>query len=189
MASKDPDLGEILKFLAETQNFAKLYEKYPHLSKANVENRLKNLAARIASKTKISCFFDGAAQPNPGPAGAGAVIYRNGIRVKEISRFLGVKTNNQAEYLALNIALDEIMKLASGPCAISLFSDSQLLVKQINGLWRVKDKEIQKLLAEAKEKLARIAGSGKNIITISHIARQKNKVADSLSTLALKRKI
>ncbi len=188
-SGKNPTLREILEYLSTSQSFRKLYEKYPKLSKKKVSEALRKVAAKLIPRIKFSCFFDGAAQPNPGPAGAGVVIYKNGEKVKEISRFLGVKTNNQAEYLALNTALDEIEKIAEKNCEISFFSDSQLLVSQIKGLWRTKDRKILRLFALAKKKIAKLSKDKNCRISISHIERIKNKVADSLSVLAIKQNI
>jgi len=179
---------EILEFLLVNQNFSKLYNKFPGLRKQDVKRLLLELSKRFVSRTIIDCYVDGAAQPNPGPAGAGAVIYRNSAKVKEISKFLGCRTNNQAEYEALDIALGEVLKILEENSAVSFFSDSLLLVNQVGGLWRVKDSGIAVLLAKVKKKLKRISSKKSVTFRIEHINRDKNRVADSLSVLAIRQK-
>jgi len=171
-----------LKFLAENQEFPALYEKF-NLTPEQVKDILLDCAKNFKAQKKVKIFIDGAAVPNPGPAGAGVVIYEGKNKIKPISRFLGERTNNQAEYLALLIALDEIEKI-DGESEFQIFSDSQLLVSQMNGKWRVKDPSIKKYFLKAREKVEKI----KNKISFKHIPREKNKEADSLSVLAVNKK-
>ncbi|MCD6423683.1 MAG: ribonuclease HI family protein, partial [Elusimicrobia bacterium] len=131
---------EILKFLAENQDFSSLYKKF-NLTSEQVKDILLDCAKNFKTQKKVKVFIDGASIPNPGPAGAGVVIYEGKNKIKAISKFLGQRTNNQAEYLALLIALDEIEKI-DGEKEFEILSDSQLLVSQINGKWRVKDPSI-----------------------------------------------
>ncbi|MFH1957417.1 MAG: ribonuclease HI family protein [bacterium] len=195
-SSAAPGAKEVLEFLAENQSFRALYKKFPNLKKAGVRKVLIGAGSCFKSKikerrnkhrTRFTCYVDGAAQPNPGPAGAGAVIYRNAVKVKEISKFLGRRTNNQAEYEALDIALGEVLKILEENSAVSFFSDSLLLVNQVTGRWRVNDGNIIVLLGKARRKIKRISSKKSVKFSIEHIDRRKNKEADSLSVLAIRR--
>lgn len=180
--------GEILEFLAENQNFSKLYNKFPGLHKQDVKRILLELSKKFVFRIIIDCYVDGAAQPNPGHAGAGAVIYRNSAKVKEISKYLGHRTNNQAEYEALDIALSEVLKILEENSSVSFFSDSLLLVNQVTCCWRVKDSGIAVLLEKVRRKIKRISSKKSVTFHIEHINRGKNRAADSLSVLAIRRK-
>ena len=123
----------------------------------------------------INIFTDGAVEfKNPGRIGIGVVIYDNekGI-VKKYSRVGQVQTSNFAEYVALIVALEEAEKL--GYKKISLYSDSQLMVRQIQGLYEVSHPNILPLYKIAKSLLEEFE------YTIQHISRTENYVADELS--------
>ena len=120
-------------------------------------------------------MVDGAARGNPGEAGCGAVIAdENGVILKELSRYLGRTTNNVAEYEGLLMGLEALLKL--GQKHIVVQSDSQLLVRQLNGEYRVKDEKLKVLFAQAM-RLLRQFGSYR----ILHVRREMNKLADRLA--------
>ena len=120
-------------------------------------------------------MVDGAARGNPGEAGCGAVIAdENGVVVKELSRYLGRTTNNVAEYEGLLMGLEALLKL--GQKHIVVQSDSQLLVRQLNGEYRVRDEKLKVLFAQAT-RLLRQFGSYR----IVHVRREMNKLADRLA--------
>ena len=122
---------------------------------------------------------DGGARPNPGPASIGIEIKSSdGKFVKEISRDIGHATNNQAEYRALIVGLEELAEL--GAEHVNIEMDSQLVVRHIKGQYRVKDKDLKPLYDDALRLLDNLAS-----YNIEHIPRSKNKVADSLATKAL----
>ncbi|MFH0800144.1 MAG: ribonuclease HI family protein [Pseudomonadota bacterium] len=123
---------------------------------------------------------DGAARGNPGPAGAGAVLTdREGKVVGEVCRYLGDSlTNNQAEYRALLLALAEAA--GKGATRVCIYADSELMVKQIRGEYRVKNEGIKPLFQEVMGLLRKIGG-----YTIEHVPREKNKRADQLANLAI----
>ncbi len=121
-------------------------------------------------------FVDGASKGNPGPAGIGAVIFTMDERkIAQLSASIGVATNNIAEYTALI----ECLKMARRMEVQALFvlSDSELMVKQMNGIYKIKNVDILIKVREAKE-LTR----GFKRFTISHIGREHNVLADALST-------
>jgi ribonuclease HI len=120
-------------------------------------------------------MVDGAARGNPGPAGCGAVILDgNGTVVKELSRYLGRTTNNVAEYEALLMGLEALSQL--GKRRIRVQSDSQLLVRQLNGEYRVKDEKLKVLFQRAATLLRQF-----EVYRILHVPRESNKLADRLA--------
>ncbi len=124
-------------------------------------------------------YTDGAARGNPGPAGAGAILTdSDGKKIGEVCEYLGEKTNNQAEYQALILALKEAKKI--GITMVSIFSDSELMVKQLKGEYKVKNQGLKPLFQEAFG-LLRYFGTHK----IGHVPREQNKRADQLANLAI----
>ncbi len=124
---------------------------------------------------RIEVFIDGASSGNPGPAGCGIVI-KEPSHTREVLCFIGTATNNVAEYTALLLALEEIK--AKRDCDIIIFSDSELLVRQINGEYRVKNHGLLPLYRRIKH----LWRSGYSLV---HIPREKNKLADSLARRAI----
>lgn len=130
---------------------------------------------------KLTIHSDGAARGNPGPAGAGAVLAdAHGKLVAEISLPLGEMTNNQAEYRALLAAVEKAQTL--GAKALEIFCDSELVVKQLQGEYRVKDPHLRVLFRQLLPKLQSFDG-----YTIEHIRREQNERADELANLAIDR--
>ncbi len=128
---------------------------------------------------KIIIFSDGGARGNPGPAGIGAVLYSEDKKiVAEISQYLGETTNNQAEYKALIAALKEAKNLKAEE--LICYLDSELVVKQLNREYKIKNKDLAPLFLEVYN----LSLSFKKISFI-HIPREKNTVADSLANKAM----
>jgi len=125
----------------------------------------------------IKLFTDGASIGNPGKTGIGYVIYKDEKVIKEGSIGLGVQTNNFAEYMALIFALVEILGMGEDKC--EAFTDSQLVVEQINGNYKVANENIRPLYILAKKLIEQF----KNF-TITHIPRENNSYADELSKKA-----
>jgi ribonuclease HI len=124
---------------------------------------------------------DGGARGNPGPAGFGVVIEdQSGRKVAELSEYLGHQTNNFAEYQGLIAALEYAIQ--HGPKALKLISDSELLVRQIKGIYKVKNLTLQDLHARAKELIARLEW-----FSIGHALREHNRDADRLANEAMDR--
>ena len=130
------------------------------------------------SSDTVEIYIDGASRGNPGDAGIGIKIIEPGKEPREIKRYLGKLTNNPAEYAALIEALEAAKDLIVRP--IRIFTDSQLVANQVNGLWKVKHKEIIPL-----NKKARNLFSEYGDITIRHIRREQNTEADRLANLAI----
>lgn len=122
---------------------------------------------------------DGGARGNPGPAGYGVVIQdETGRKVAAFSEYLGHQTNNFAEYQGLIAALE--YALEHGPKALKLISDSELLVRQIKGIYKVKNPTLQDLHARAKQLIAQL-----DWFSIGHAMREHNQEADRLANEAM----
>ena len=131
------------------------------------------------SVNKVTVFTDGASRGNPGPAAIGVIIKdERGNLISTISRCLGATTNNQAEYQAVIAALEKAVSL--GARQVALYSDSELLVKQINGRYKVKHTTLRPLYQE----VVRLAGQLESF-KITCIPRERNKAADALANQAL----
>ncbi len=128
---------------------------------------------------KVIIYTDGAARGNPGPAAIGAIIKdEKGNLVASISRRIGVTTNNQAEYQAIIAALEKAISL--GARHVELKSDSELVVKQINGQYKIKNTALRPLY----QKVVQLIGSLESF-SISYIPREQNAEADALANKAL----
>ncbi len=122
---------------------------------------------------------DGGARGNPGPAGYGVVIKdETGRKVAALSEYLGHQTNNFAEYRGLIAALE--YALQHGPKALKLVSDSELLVRQIKGIYKVKNEVLKDLHGRAKELIAQM-----DWFSIGHAFREQNQEADRLANDAM----
>ncbi len=124
-------------------------------------------------------YTDGAARGNPGPAGAGVyIVDQHDVPVDEAQLYLGEATNNVAEYRALLLALDKLEIL--GAKEIIIRSDSQLIIRQLTGEYRVKNEGLKPLYLEAKTRLR-----GFDDVTLEHVPREQNKDADRLANQAI----
>lgn len=127
----------------------------------------------------LVAYSDGGARGNPGPAGFGVVIKdQAGQKVAALSQYLGHQTNNFAEYQGLIAALEYAVE--HGPKAIKLISDSELLVRQIKGIYKVKNPTLKDLHARAKELIAQL-----DWFSIDHAMRENNQEADQLANQAM----
>lgn len=135
----------------------------------------------MSSHKPIDIYIDGSSIGNPGDSGIGVIFSSGDVTLKNISKYIGRQTNNFAEYTALVFALREalIMKAAR----IKIFSDSELLCKQLNGEYRVKSDNIKNLFEQAIDLL-----KGFKDYNITHIPREQNRGADKLARLAIKEK-
>ena len=129
----------------------------------------------------VTAHCDGGARGNPGPSGYGAVLTGpSGEPLAELSEFLGIRTNNYAEYSGLLAVLE--YALDHNLPRIRVVSDSELMVKQIQGKYRVNSPDLKPLWQEAKNRIARL-----DAFEISHALRHKNKDADRLANQAMDR--
>jgi ribonuclease HI len=133
--------------------------------------------AKIRQGARI--HIDGAARGNPGPAGVGVLIIGpDGQIAERVHRSIGEATNNVAEYRALLLALERAQ--ARGYPEIEVFSDSELLVRQLQGRYQVKHPVLRVLFATARQRI-----EGFRRFRIQHIPREQNAEADSLANRAL----
>jgi ribonuclease HI len=134
---------------------------------------------RSAPEHHLKAHIDGGARGNPGPAGYGVVIQdESGRKVAALSQYLGHQTNNFAEYQGLIGALE--YALEHGPKALSVISDSELLVRQIKGIYKVKNPTLKDLHARAKELISQL-----DWFSINHALRENNQEADRLANEAM----
>ncbi len=148
-----------------------------------------NEPASSGKQMRLIVRTDGAARGNPGPASLGAALIDasapgsrrpDAAPIASISEYLGVQTNNVAEYTAVLRALALAEEL--GARELEMLLDSKLVVEQLHGRWRVKDAKLIPLHAEAKARLARFARW-----SASHVPRAQNKQADALCNEAIDR--
>jgi ribonuclease HI len=124
---------------------------------------------------------DGGSRGNPGPSGAGAVIQdSSGAIVKEISKDLGTMTNNQAEYSALILGLEGLHQLGATGKNILVRMDSELIVQQVRGVYKVKNPGLKPLYDQAKELIDDLGS-----VSFVHVLRHLNKRADALVNTAI----
>lgn len=128
---------------------------------------------------ELEIYIDGASKGNPGPAGIGVIILNAGQVIRNIAVYLGRATNNHAEYTALIHALQEALLLKAEKVVIN--TDSELVCRQINGLYKVKNAGIMALYLQAK----RLMSAFKEV-SVRHIPREQNKGADKLANQAVR---
>jgi ribonuclease HI len=130
----------------------------------------------------LTLQFDGGSRGNPGPAGIGVVVSAaDGTPLVTLGRFIGRATNNVAEYRALITAMEEALKL--GAKNVVIRGDSELIIKQMRGEYRVKNPDMKLLYDEAQSLLSQFAYA-----KIEHNLRHKNELADQLANLAMDRR-
>jgi len=125
-------------------------------------------------KQKIEVYVDGASRGNPGEAGIGIVIKQSGKVLLEVGSYIGKTTNNVAEYMALIRGLEEAIIM--GDENVKIISDSELMVKQIKGEYKVKNEGLKPLYFHAKELIKKLKK-----FEIEHAYREENKHADKLA--------
>ncbi len=141
------------------------------------------IKAREPVHKHLVIYSDGAARGNPGPAGVGVVLKdEEGRIVKKVSQFIGHTTNNQAEYSALIVGLEAALELKAE--SVDLLLDSQLVVNQVNGTYRVRSLDLKPFNQEALKLLQRFKR-----YSINYIPRERNREADSLANTAIDRHI
>ena len=127
---------------------------------------------------KYKVFCDGASRSNPGEAAIGVSIEFDEREIFTISKAIGVASNNEAEYLALESALDYCVK--NNYLNLEVFLDSKLVVEQVNGNYKVKSNNLKPLRDKILEHIEKL-----EFISINHVYRENNKRADELANLAL----
>ncbi len=155
-----------------------LFEKDEHNNVVTTDN---NQGLREVVRWKL--FVDGASRNNPGLSGAGLCIEKNGLMAVQKGFFLGIKTNNQAEYLALLLGAFFLEPLVNIGDSVEVISDSELLVRQINGHYKVKNLLLKPLHMLACIEIKRLGAK------IFHTLRNGNQDADAMANKGLHLKI
>jgi ribonuclease HI len=141
---------------------------------------LEKLYRKLTQDLSAKLYIDGAADLHSRTAGIGGVFIRNGEELYSFSQPIGPATNNEAEYKALLKGLK--LALEMNILRLEIFSDSELLVKQIRGEYRVKNPRLKPLYALAQERLQQL-----HVWRLDHIPRNDNRRADQLSKSALRK--
>ncbi|XOU94736.1 MAG: ribonuclease HI family protein [Candidatus Kerfeldbacteria bacterium] len=130
------------------------------------------------SGTILDIYTDGGSRGNPGPSGIGVVIKENKENIGTFAKYIGEGTNNQAEYEAVILGLEEAKKLKADE--LNFFIDSELVVNQLNRKYKVKDQKLGSLFVKAWNLMTNF-----KLVTYTHIPREKNTEADALVNQAL----
>lgn len=130
------------------------------------------------SDVHLETYSDGGARGNPGPAGAGFVVQKkNGEVLLKQGIYLGERTNNQAEYVALYKAIEKSLQFS--PASITCYLDSLLAVKQMKGEFKIKEPTLKNIAAQIHALMGTVP------VSFVHVPREKNKDADALANLAM----
>ena len=128
----------------------------------------------------LICYCDGVSKNNPGEAGIGVIIYDSSNKIiNQINEYIGIATNNIAEYSALIKTLQEALKLKAK--SIIVYSDSELMVRQIKGEYKTSNEKLKSLRNEVYNLMKSFSGC-----EIIHINREQNKLADKLANISVK---
>jgi len=133
----------------------------------------------MRNKLTLTSHTDGASKGNPGPSSIGFTIEKEGVILEEYSKYIGETTNNTAEYTALISTIKRMKTLKATD--IIIYSDSELAVKQINGIYKVKNKGLKPLFSEVMKLLEEF-----DSFRVIHIYREENSIADRLANKAIK---
>jgi ribonuclease HI len=133
----------------------------------------------IKKDSEYFVYTDGGARGNPGIAGCGVVVFdKNNQKIAELKHFIPHATNNEAEYKALLLGVKKVLQYH--PQKITFYLDSELIVKQMKGIYRVKKAELKEFYTQIKSLLAQISQ-----VKFIHIPREKNTLADKLANQAM----
>lgn len=174
---------KLLRELFSRKSVARLVNMFPETTPSEWEILYDKLMERVPAPGGLILYVDGSSDPQSGSAGIGGVLFqsgKDGNRGKELLTFsdnIGKATNNEAEYRALISGLEHARDVSTGP--LSIFSDSELLVKQLSLEYKIKSERLIKLYSKSKKLLDRFQSW-----EIHHVARGDNKKADILSKQA-----
>ena len=158
-------------------------EAHPEYSERKIVELREDLLGMIQANAidgdgeedrSFSLYVDGASQPQKKKAGIGGVIYLNDSEIENFSENIGEATNNEAEYRAMLKGIDLLKKYE--PEKVFIFADSELVVKQINGEYRVKNARMKQLYGKVMNALQQFPH-----LAVEHVPREQNKRADQLS--------
>ncbi|MDQ3263273.1 MAG: ribonuclease HI family protein [Myxococcota bacterium] len=188
-----PKDAELLRFIAEQEKLettvakfglrrdrlVKILKRAADLVDADEKPTLANTAGLPKNLHRVRIYSDGAARGNPGPSGAGAVLVApNGQVVERLGKYLGVQTNNFAEYTALILGLQRAYEL--GVDEVEVFADSELIIRQLSGRYQVKSSSLRPLYEQALKLLNEFSR-----VKLVHVPREMNAAADEMSNKAI----
>ncbi len=189
MAHKDAD---ILRHIAREEPLGATLRAFPGLTRERLSKLLERVADAMeqlgrqggapeatVALHRLRVYSDGAARGNPGPSGAGAVLVEpSGQVVDRLGKFLGVQTNNYAEYMGLLLGLKRAREL--GVKEVEVFADSELMIRQLGGRYQVKSPSLRPLYEEALRLLNDFSR-----VKLVHVPREMNTAADEMSNRAI----
>ncbi len=195
---KEPDARALVRFIADHESLALTAEEFPHLGEERIRDILRAFVSELEQPRRpepvvetppkgarregkrLVLHTDGASRGNPGPAGAGWVMFENegGEVLAQGGAFLGRKTNNEAEYEAVIRGLKAAREL--GADEVLLRSDSELLIKQLNGEYQVRNERIAVLHGQAREAMRAFRR-----VEARHVRREGNSAADAMANEAI----
>jgi ribonuclease HI len=198
MSGQRPSLSELLRVIAEEESLDRTLARFPGLSRTELVGVLLGQPApshasprahpagpvhRVEPHRKLRVASDGAARGNPGPAGAGAVVFDEAGRVLErLGKFLGRQTNNVAEYQGLLLGLRRAQQL--GAEELEVVADSELIIRQLSGAYQVRAPALRELHSEALSLLKAFRK-----VKLVHVPRAQNAEADEMSNRAIDEKM
>lgn len=194
MSGRRPSLPELLRVIAEEESLDCTLARFPGLSRTDLVGVLLDRPApthpvpqvhphgpphSVQPQRKLRVASDGAARGNPGPAGAGAVIFdEHGHVMERLGKFLGRQTNNVAEYQALLLGLRRAHEL--GAEELEVVADSELMIRQLSGAYQVRAPALRELHSEALSLLKAFRK-----VKLVHVLRAQNAEADEMSNRAI----
>ena len=200
MSGQRPSLPELLRVIAEEETLDRTLARFPGLSRTDLVGVLLGRAGpahpppaprpppagpggKVRTYRKLRVASDGAARGNPGPAGAGAVVFdEQGQVLERLGKFLGRQTNNVAEYQGLLLGVRRAREL--GAEELEVVADSELILRQLSGAYQVRAPALRQLHGEA---LALLKGFRR--VKLIHVPRAQNAEADEMSNRAIDEKM
>ena len=180
--------AEVLRYLAREEPLAATLSAFPQLDRAQLERLILRAAGQLenghdahgpAPRLRMRLYCDGASRGNPGPAGAGAVLVEpGGAVIDRQGKFLGRQTTLFAEYQGLLLGLHRARELGVGE--VEVFSDSELMIRQLGSRYQVRSPSLRPLYDEARRLLNQF-----DRVKLVHVPREMNRAADELSNRAI----
>jgi len=175
------EVMEILVEIEKIENKIKFIEDCCSKYKKELDDiklEIQKYIPKLEDNNSYVLNFDGCSKGNPGPSGAGGAIYKNGKEILNYSVFLGNVTNNESEYKSLSIGIAKAIELNIKNLIVK--GDSQLVINQISGKYRVNNSNLKEIFSLIKRKIKFF-----NNISFNHVYRNDNKRADELANKAL----
>jgi ribonuclease HI len=185
--------ADILRHVAREEPLSITLKAFPGLTRERLARLLERVAETIApgnsrasaltdaalAPSKVRVYSDGAARGNPGPSGAGAVLVdSSGNVVDRLGKYLGIQTNNYAEYMGLLLGLKRAREL--GIREVEVFADSELMIRQLGGRYQVRSPSLRPLYEQALRLLNDFSR-----VKLVHVPRKMNAAADEMSNRAI----